>query len=113
MKDLRKYENFHIVLWLIKDTCWCADLHTMGIIMIIPTLLAAIHITWLSRETLAELVHNMAVTCWITANAIWMTGEFFYKDSLRPYAIVFFSIGLAVIGTYYGYLLYQRVGNRK
>lgn len=109
MLNLRKYENFHILLWLAKDTCWCADFKTLGLIMVVPTFLAAIHISWLSRKELTDFVHNLSVTSWIIANGIWMIGEFFYKDSLRPYAIVFFSIGLAIITMYYATLLVKKV----
>lgn len=104
IKNLRKYENFHIVLWLIKDTCWCADFHIAGVIMVVPTFLAAVHITWLSRKNRMELFHNMAVSSWIIANGIWMIGEFFFKDTLRPYSIIFFAIGLLVIAIYYIFL---------
>lgn len=101
IKNLRKYENFHILLWLVKDSCWCMNIKTVGVIMIAPTLLAAIHITWLGRNNWTDLAHNIAVSCWITANAIWMIGEFFYDDTLRPYAIVFFVLGLLVVSAYY------------
>lgn len=107
--SLRKYENLHITLWLVKDTCWCTDLKTMGVIMIVPTFLAALHITWLSRKNAVELIYNIAVSNWITANGIWMIGEFYFKDSLRPYSIFFFAIGLFVIGSYYIYLLVNRL----
>jgi hypothetical protein len=101
IKNLRKYENFHIVLWLIKDTCWCVDFKIGGMVMIIPTFLAAVHIVWLGRANRADLFHNAAVCSWITANGIWMIGEFFYDDTLRPYSMVFFILGLACIATYY------------
>lgn len=103
-KNIRKYENFHIVLWLIKDTFWCMNLKIPGMIMVIPTFIAALHIVWLSRANRADLFHNIAVCSWITANGIWMTGEFFYKDTLRPYAIGFFITGLTVIAFYYLFL---------
>ena len=69
--------------------------------MIVPTLFVAVHIAWRSRAHISDLFHNIAVCCWITANATWMTGEFFLNDSLRPFATVFFVIGLIVIGVYY------------
>lgn len=103
-KNIRKYENFHIVLWLMKDTLWCMDYKIPGMIMVVPTFLAAVHIVWLSRGTQTDLFHNLAVCCWITANGIWMTGEFFYNDTLRPYAIAFFITGLAIIAFYYLFL---------
>ena len=43
-KDIREYENMHIVLWLIKDTCWVMTWRVAGMTMIIPTLIVAIHI---------------------------------------------------------------------
>lgn len=100
-KNIRKYENLHIVLWLLKDTCWALLWKTGGIIMIIPTLLVAIHIAYLSRKKIADFFHNIAVCSWICANGIWMMGEFFYDDGLRNYALIFFVIGLIVVGAYY------------
>jgi glucose dehydrogenase len=103
-KNLRKFENFHIVLWLVKDTCWCLDYKIAGMVMIVPTFLAAFVIVWLGRANRADLFHNAAVCSWITANGIWMIGEFFYNDTLRPYAIVFFILGLSLIAFYYLFL---------
>lgn len=99
---IRSYENLHIVLWLLKDTCWVLDYKLPGIIMILPTVTVAVYITWLTRSTAAELAHNLAVVCWICANSIWMVGEFFYNDSLRPVATVFFVLGLFMVAVYYG-----------
>jgi hypothetical protein len=61
----------------------------------------AIHLAWKSRKNISDLFHNIAVCLWITANATWMTGEFFYHDESRPYAMIFFSIGIVVVGFYY------------
>ena len=58
-------------------------------------------LAWRSRKNISDLFHNTAVCLWITANATWMTGEFFYRDELRPYAMIFFSIGIVVVGFYY------------
>ncbi len=101
VKNIREYENLHIALWLIKDTCWVMSFKSMGMVMIIPTLIVAIHLAWKSRKNVADLFHNIAVCLWITANATWMTGEFFYNDSLRRYATVFFAIGLITVAIYY------------
>lgn len=105
IKDIRKTENLHILLWLIKDTCWCLNLIIPGLIMIVPTLSLAFYITWKTRSILSELMHNLAICCWIFANSIWMIGEFFYDDGLRHYALTFFIIGLAVIIAYYVMIL--------
>jgi hypothetical protein len=107
VKNIREYENLHIALWLVKDTCWVMGdrfplMRYPGMFMIIPTILVAIHIAWRSRHNISDLFHNVAVCLWISANATWMTGEFFYDDGLRPYAMVFFVLGLIVIAAYYG-----------
>lgn len=101
MNKLREYENFHIVLWLVKDTCWVLDLKIPGLIMILPALAVALHITWLHRHLRSELMHNIAIVCWLCANSIWMIGEFFFNDTLRPFAIVFFTLGVIIIFSYY------------
>lgn len=98
---LREYENFHIVLWLLKDTCWMMEWKIGGIIMIVPTVAAAFHITWLGRKNIADLYHNLAISNWICGNAVWMIGEFFFDDSFRPYARGFFFIGFVFLAAYY------------
>jgi len=80
------------------------DLKTLGIIMIFPTLFLAFYITYRFRTITAEFYHNMAVCAWIMANTVWMTGEFFFDDTLRPYAIVFFLIGLIILAFYYMFI---------
>jgi hypothetical protein len=104
----RKIENLHILLWLLKDTCWAMTLRIPGIIMIIPTLTVALLITWQTRHLKSELYHNLAVDFWITANCLWMIGEFFHWDEnlwhgfgLRHFALVPFACGLGVLIYYY------------
>ena len=102
---IREYENLHILLWLLKDTCWVLFWKTAGMIMIIPTIGVAIHITWLRRSIKADLYHNLAVCFWISANSAWMVGEFFFDDTLRPVSTVFFILGLITVGLYYSMVL--------
>jgi hypothetical protein len=97
----RHFENFHIVLWLVKDLCWCMLSETVGIIMIFPTVALAIYITWLHRNSKVELFHNTAVVLWLFANSVWMIGEFYFDDGLRNIALVFFIAGLATASYYY------------
>jgi hypothetical protein len=101
LQRFRHFENFHIVLWLVKDLCWCTLSKTLGVVMIFPTVALAIYITWLHRQTKVELFHNLAVVFWLFANSIWMIGEFYYDDSLRPFALVFFIAGLGTAAYYY------------
>jgi len=97
----RPFENFHIVLWLVKDLCWCMLSKTLGVVMIFPTVALAIYITWLHRHTKVELFHNLAVVFWLFANCIWMLGEFYVEDKTRPLALVFFVAGLGTASWYY------------
>jgi predicted permease len=101
LRAVRKIENLHIACWLLKDTCWVMDLHIAGIVMIFPTLFLAFYITYRFRSVPSEFYHNIAVCSWIMANTIWMIGEFFYNDTLRPYAVLFFLAGLIVLAVYY------------
>ena len=107
----RQVENIHIVLWLIKDACWAMNFRTLGTIMIVPTLAVAILITWQTRHIHSELLHNLVVTLWITANCTWMIGEFFGWDDhllgdygLRQLTIIPFTIGLLILLYYYVFL---------
>ncbi|GAA4463645.1 hypothetical protein GCM10023093_12610 [Nemorincola caseinilytica] len=100
---LRKVENLHILLWLIKDTCWALVWRPGGMLMILPTVGVAFYLMARSRHDRTELYHNIAVCMWILANSSWMTGEFYNYD-LRPLAVGFFSIGLLVLLVYYIFL---------
>lgn len=98
----RKIENLHIVFWLLKDLSWAMLWKPLGLIMIIPTIAAALIITWQTRHIKSELLHNVAVDFWILANAYWMLTEFYSKnDNLRYYTIIPFTIGIIIIVYYY------------
>lgn len=109
----RPLENFHIFLWLIKDICWVSDVKPLGICMILPTILVAIFLTYKHRHIMQELAHNIAVCCWISANSIWMIGEFYFNDGLRFYAKIFFVIGIATVCCYYIGMLIKYFQARK
>ena len=104
----RRIENLHILLWLVKDACWALNFRLPGMIMIVPTVLAALIIAWQTRKIVSELVHNLAVVFWIIANCTWMVGEFYGWDEgpfgLRRMALIPFGIGLLILSMYY--LLY-------
>ena len=98
----RRIENLHIVFWLLKDLCWAMLWKPLGLLMVVPTVAAALIITWQTRHIKSELLHNLAVLFWIIANGYWMITEFFStNDSLRYYTLIPFSIGILIIGYYY------------
>ena len=97
----RAIENLHILLWLIKDTCWVQDYKLAGVIMIIPTIAVALLLTFRTRRIKEEFIHNLAVVLWLCANSTWMIGEFYFDDSMRPFAVVFFILGLVTLAVHY------------
>jgi hypothetical protein len=105
----RRSENLHIVFWLMKDISWCLMWRTLGIVMIVPTLGAALFIAWRARRLKTDFAHNLAVVFWITANAWWMIAEFFEFDespllfgvSGRHLALIPFAIGALVLARHY------------
>ncbi|WP_236652839.1 hypothetical protein [Chitinophaga vietnamensis] len=107
----RKMENLHIVFWLLKDVSWCMIWKPLGIAMIFPTLIISIVIAWRTRQFVAELCHNLAITVWISANSYWMISEFFHFDEHHVYggitykhlAVIPFTIGVLILAYYYLY----------
>lgn len=102
LRSIRAAENFHIVLWLLKDLCWVMLWKPLGLALFVPTFCMAAWIAWRSRGERGELLHSLAVVFWILANSTWMLGEFFANDTTRPLATVFFALGLACVAWYYG-----------
>jgi hypothetical protein len=105
----RKMENLHIVFWLFKDISWCLVWHTLGIIMIFPTLIISIIIAYRTRQFASELCHNLAITVWISANSYWMISEFMHFDAItivgsltyKHLAIIPFGLGVLILAYYY------------
>jgi hypothetical protein len=60
------------------------------------------------RANYSELMHNLAVVCWIFANATWMLGEFYWNDGTRIYAMSFFILGLAFLAVFYIPFLFRK-----
>ncbi|MDZ4756825.1 MAG: hypothetical protein SGJ10_01630 [Bacteroidota bacterium] len=99
---IRWFENGHIVLWLFKDLCWVSSFKMGGVIMMVPTLLLGIYITWLSKKSKSDLFHNLAVCFWIAANSMWMCSEFFELEPTgKPIATGLFVCGIIILLVYY------------
>jgi hypothetical protein len=92
--DIRRFENWHVLFWLIKDMCWMLFWKPIAFMMIIPTVILSAWIVWTSRKTI-ELWINLAVFFWIIANSYWMTVEFLGIDiEFKIYASIPFGLGL-------------------
>ena len=100
--ELKKLENAHLPLWLLKDTCWMLQWKTAGIIMIFPTLAVAIWMIYHTRKRNDKWI-NIATTFWIIGNSFWMSVEFFnVENCLKMYTLIPFILGfIAVIIFYY------------
>jgi len=93
-KSVGPLENFHIFLWLIKDTCWVLELRWLGVGMVAPAFLVAVYLVWLTRKV-PTLYVNISVLFWISANSFWMIAEFFGFEAYKYYAVFPFLAGLA------------------
>jgi hypothetical protein len=96
----RKFENLHIIFWLVKDSCWMLQLKWFGIAMVIPTIVIAGAIVYLTRRT-ADIYLNMAILCWICANSYWMYIEFFTDGDYKLLASFPFALGFIFVGVFY------------
>lgn len=97
---IRKYENLHIVFWLIKDTCWMLELRWLGAFMMVPTLFLAIFIVIHSLKT-PDVFINLAIFFWISANSFWMMMEFFNGNQLKNFAAIPFALGFLFVAIFY------------
>jgi hypothetical protein len=111
-RSARESENFHIVLWLVKDLCWALTWKALGLVLAPPTVALAAWIAWRRRNEADEFLHALAVVFWITANSLWMVGEFFFQDRTRPYSVVLFAAGIGCVGWYYLVLLPKRANDK-
>lgn len=96
--DRRLLENFHVLLWLIKDLCWAMEFRLVGTIMVLPTIAAALWILYITRKS-GDVWVNLAVLFWILANSTWMMVEFF-KLGTKYYCLPFFILGFISMAIY-------------
>jgi hypothetical protein len=99
-EKIKKFENLHIVFWLIKDSCWMLECRLMGVLMVIPTVSIAMIIVYMSRKT-SDVYLNLAILFWISANSFWMYTEFFTTGELKLWATLPFALGFVFTGLYY------------
>lgn len=102
-------EYAHVFLWLVKDMCWAQGWKLAGSLMVAPTIVVALCITWLQRKQSVTLVHNIAISIWITSNSLWMLAEFNkIEEWLKPVSTAGFALGLLVLSIQYVKLLATR-----
>lgn len=87
----RLIENLHVLIWLLKDISWAMEFKLLGSLMIIPAIIAAVWISYLTQNQM-EFWVNLAVFFWILANSTWMLIEFFHFGNVY-YCLPFFILG--------------------
>lgn len=97
---IRKFENLHIVFWLVKDTCWMLELKWLGALMILPTVALAVYLV-IKTLKLREFFINMAIFFWISANSFWMIMEFFNDNQFKYFASIPFGLGFVFVAIFY------------
>jgi len=100
LEKIRKFENLHIVFWLIKDTCWMLELRWLGTIVMFPTLFLAIYLVIKTIGTPNVLI-NISIFFWIFANSFWMMMEFFNHNHYKNYASIPFALGFVFVAIFY------------
>jgi len=111
LRNWHSFEYAHVFLWLIKDMCWAQGWVKLGTALVIPTVLVAYTITWIQRKVLITLIHNSAVSIWISANSLWMLAEFYHLEPvLKPWSFLGFGLGLLLLVAYYLKLLFDKAG---
>lgn len=106
---IRMAEVFHIPLWLLKDMFWMMGFVIPAIILMVPTITLSVIIAIKSYKSAKTFIPNIAVLCWICANSVWMTGEFFGFD-FRIKSLALFGIGIVLISYF---LLKRYIKERK
>ena len=96
----KQLDNFHIVLWLIKDICWVREFQMLGVIMIIPTVGVALVLTAQSIISKQGFYSNLSILCWMVADSTWMADEFFGLG-IEWVTVGMFATGIASMLYYY------------
>lgn len=95
-----KFDNMHVLLWLIKDTCWMLEWRVLGTAMILPTIAVAVLLAARSRHERLFWI-NLAICFWISANSYWMLCEFFGHEDIKNGAGIPFAFGFLAVAVYY------------
>ena len=99
-EKIKRYENLHVVFWLIKDSCWMMEFKILGAIMVVPTMLLAFYMVYHTFKT-REFYINLAIFFWIGANSFWMLMEFFNDNLYKNFATIPFILGFIFVVIYY------------
>jgi hypothetical protein len=123
-------ENMYVIFWIMKDLLWSLGTGSIGgisgrnpngrevviffesiaIVSAVGSFLAFFTAAYLSRRNGTRFLDAVSGLCWITANAVWMCGEFFLRyDNLelddgdqgndldgRIGSTFFFSVGIII-----------------
>jgi hypothetical protein len=102
-KNIRKVENLHVFLWLLKNLSWCGLWRLLGMSMALPALFIAV----LDRMAYAQSRVGMrtqrrGVLLDLRQHHL-DDGEFYFNDHSRKLASGFFYCGMVLLISYYSY----------
>ena len=101
VKNGRVVENVPLILNLLKDSSWCYAWVWVGTIAIVPILTYQVYTIWKCRGDVHATIKGMVSGLILSANAIWMFGDFYFgQDHFRNVARWLFSGGL-ILGLVY------------
>ncbi len=95
--SIREFDMILVLLWLMKDMSWMMGWKYIGAFLAIPTILLSIWITYKCKQNTSDFWYNLATVFWITANSIWMIGEFYLHVNSSSIALIFFTCGFLSI----------------
>lgn len=73
--DWRRYENFHVLLWLAKDAAWNIGNRVCWWVFAVPTVIVAFDMIVATRE-----IFYVIQLLWVGANITWAFGELYCED---------------------------------
>lgn len=102
---VRGADNFHIYLWIAKDLAWTQNAYVPGMLFGISAIawcgVLAYHA--LAMRSFNEMYMLVALTMWLCANFVWMSGEVFRGDDdvVVPQSAAIMQAAISMLLLYY------------
>jgi hypothetical protein len=93
-------DSLHIPIWLFKDIAWLMVWKPLGVAMVLPAMAVAVYLCLATIGMHKKFLLNLAILFWISANSLWMLGEFF-DWHFQPYSATLFVSGIVVMAFFF------------
>ncbi|MFN0203897.1 MAG: hypothetical protein ACKVTZ_20420 [Bacteroidia bacterium] len=91
-----KFDGFHLLLWLIKDTLWVMGFKNATLFMVFPTLTYTFYLLYKNYQDKDFFILYLAILCWLLGNSAWIINDFWLQNQYDKVCYVFFFLGIAV-----------------